>query len=158
VNAGFFVGRALADFSERRLEYIGAVKSLNYFAWEVRRMNVEAPEVQNDKPLSYLLYLYLWPFWIFEDVNAGSWFERAAAYRRNRSKRIYLPGYTVKWIVVFTMLMAMVFALESVGNAHSAWKSSFALLACGAGILATLAFVVVVMIIALYLLLTHWEH
>jgi len=121
-------------------------------------MTIGASNVRNDKSLSYLLYLYLWPLWIFENVNVGSLLERAAAYRRNRSRRVYLPGYTAKWTVIFAMLMAVLCALESMGNAHASWKFSFTLLACGAGILAILAFVVVVMTIAIYLLLTRWKY
>ncbi|HYE35530.1 hypothetical protein [Methylocaldum sp.] len=119
-------------------------------------MNINASNVRNES-LSYLLYLYLWPLWIFESVNVGSFFERAAAYRRNRSKRVYLPGYTAKWIVIFAMLIAMLSAFENMANAYAAWKVSFILLAGGAGILAILAFVVVVMTIVIYLLLTRWE-
>ncbi|MGX2042094.1 hypothetical protein ACWJKU_18500 [Methylocaldum sp. MU1018] len=120
-------------------------------------MNINASNVPNDRSLSHLLYLYLWPFRIFENVNTGSFFNRAAAYRRNRSKRGYLPGYTARWTVIFAMFTAMLAAFESMGNAHAAWKFSFVLLAGGAGILAILAFVVIVMTIAVYLLLTRRE-
>ena len=41
--------------------------------------------------LVYLLFLYLWPFSIFKDATRGNLFERAAAYRYNREKRVYLP-------------------------------------------------------------------
>jgi phosphatidylglycerophosphate synthase len=121
-------------------------------------MTINASNTRNDKSLSYLLYLYLWPLWIFENANVGSFFERSAAYRRNRSKRVYLPAYTAKWMVIFTMLVAVLCAFESMGNAYAAWKLSFTVLACGAGILAILAFVVVVMTIAIYLLLTRWKY
>ncbi|BBA33710.1 uncharacterized protein sS8_1753 [Methylocaldum marinum] len=120
-------------------------------------MNIDVSNIRNDRSLSCLLYLYLWPLWIFENVNVGSFLERAAAYRRNRSRRVYLPGYTAKWTVIFGLLMAMLSALECMGNVFAAWKFSFMLLACGTGILAILAFVVVVMTIAIYLLLTHWK-
>jgi len=121
-------------------------------------MNSDASDVQSDKSLSYLLYLYLWPFCLFENVNMGSLFERAAVYRRNRSRRVYLPGYLVKWAAIFDILMVVLSTLETIGSTYSAWKFSFILLACGTGILATVAFVVVVMIIAAYLLLTQWEY
>ncbi len=121
-------------------------------------MNIDVSNIRNDRSLSCLLYLYLWPLWIFENANAGSFLERAAAYRRNRCKRVYLPGYTAKWTVIFGMLLVTLSALEGMGNLFASWKFPFTLLACGTGILAILAFVVVMMTIAIYLLLTHWEY
>lgn len=57
----------------------------------------------------YQIYLYLWPFWLFRDASRGNLLERAAAYRHNREKRIYLPGYAAKWAVL-TMLQALLIA------------------------------------------------
>ena len=54
------------------------------------------------------------------------------------------------------MLLAMLAALEGMKPiCHGNFRSRFAR---GTGILAILAFVVVVMTIAIYLLLTHWEY
>src|ERR1041384_8115223 len=51
-----------------------------------------------DMPLSLVLFRYLWPFWLFKDASRGDRLARAAAYRHNRSMRIYLPGYLMKWM------------------------------------------------------------
>ena len=50
----------------------------------------------DDEPALYLLYLYLWPFWMFRDVGIGNLFEQAAAKRYNFEHRVYLPGYVIK--------------------------------------------------------------
>ncbi|MGH8176829.1 MAG: hypothetical protein ACREV5_11265, partial [Steroidobacter sp.] len=42
-----------------------------------------------DMPLSQLLFRYIWPFWLFKDASRGDRTARAAAYRHNRSMRIY---------------------------------------------------------------------
>jgi hypothetical protein len=121
-------------------------------------MDIRKSHFETGPSLSRLLYAYIWPFWLFENVHGGSLFECAAAYRRNRLKRVYLPGYAVKWFVVFGLFTQLLFALEALGHTNSAWAYSFTLLACGAGLLATLSLVVVAMIVAMYLLLTCWEY
>lgn len=124
------------------------------FLEELPTMTVDPSHVP---PQSHLLYLYLWPFWMFEDANYGSLLERAAAYRHNREKRIYLPGYMVKWCVMFLMFAAAVSILENMGNTDGAWKLFCAVLAGAAGVLATWAFVVTVLVAVAYLFLTRWE-
>lgn len=71
-------------------------------------MTVDSPHGPRDESLSYLLYLYLWPFWMFENVNSGSLFERAAVCRHNRAKRVHLLGDTVKWSAIFIMFLVAV--------------------------------------------------
>lgn len=64
-----------------------------------------------------LLYLYLWPFWLFRDASRGSLLERAAAYRHNRAQRIYLPGYALKWTVLTALQAALLLGIESSARA-----------------------------------------
>jgi hypothetical protein len=113
--------------------------------------------LMGEQSLSYLLYLYLWPFWMFENVNSGSMFERAAAYRRNRAKRIHLLDYIVKWIAIFMLFLALVFAFESLGNVYSVWKFSSTLLTSGACILVVWAYVMIFMMAVMYAFFTWWE-
>lgn len=86
----------------------------------------------------YQLYLYLWPFWLFRDATRGSMLERAAAYRHNREKRIYLPGYAAKWMVL-TMLQALLLA-----GIEAARALGLALLWVAAGLGTTVSVSVVV--------------
>lgn len=107
--------------------------------------------------LVYLLYLYLWPFWMFKDVTRGTMLERAAAYRHNREKRVFLPGYIVKWTIIFTALLGVTVYFEETARNSAALEFSCSVLACGAGILATSALVVTIVICVGHLLLTHWD-
>lgn len=61
---------------------------------------------------AYLVYLYLWPFWLFRDAHRGSLMERAAAYRHNRAQRVYLPGYALKWTVLTALQGALLAASD----------------------------------------------
>jgi len=107
--------------------------------------------------VAYLLYLYIWPFWMFKDVTRGTLLERAAAYRHNREKRVFLPGYMVKWTIIFALLLGLYLYLDGVARTGAALTYSCSILACGAGILATTALVVTIVICIGHLLLTHWE-
>ena len=107
--------------------------------------------------LVYLLYLYLWPFWMFKDVTRGTLLERAAAYRHNREKRVFLPGYIVKWSIIFALLLNLCMYFEEAAHNSASLTFSCTVLACGAGILATTALVVTIVICNGHLLLTHWE-
>jgi hypothetical protein len=93
----------------------------------------------DDMPLSLLLFRYLWPFWLFKDASRGDRMTRAAAYRHNRSMRIYLPGYLMKWMFncVTAFAITAVFGSLSPAQAVSASGSLdvFAIIAAGWGII-----------------------
>lgn len=91
-----------------------------------------------DMPLSLVLFRYLWPFWLFKDASRGDRLARAAAYRHNRSMRIYLPGYLMKW----TFSCVTAFAITSLFGSWSARAAGsagsvdvFAIIAAGWGII-----------------------
>ena len=67
----------------------------------------------------HLLYLYLWPFWLFRDASRGSVLERAAAYRHNRERRVYLPGYAAKWSVLTLLQGGLVAGFERASHVMS---------------------------------------
>jgi hypothetical protein len=67
---------------------------------------------QDSSSFAHLLYLYLWPFWLFRDANRGSLMERAAAYRHNRAQRIHLPRYAFKWSVLLAAQGGLLFSAE----------------------------------------------
>lgn len=45
-----------------------------------------------------LLYRYFFFDWLFRDVNRGTVFERAAAWRHNKSQAQWLPTYMRRWL------------------------------------------------------------
>lgn len=111
-----------------------------------------------DDSLSYLLYLYFWPFWMFKDVSQGNLLEQAAAYRYNRERRIYLPAYIIKWALIFAALLGLIVSVETLGAAGIMIQEASSLLAGFTGVCAGGAFVVVVQITVCYLFLCHWRY
>lgn len=93
-------------------------------------------------PLSLVLFRYLWPFWLFKDASRGDRMTRAAAYRHNRSMRIYLPGYLLKWIFNCVTAFAITSGFGSLSMAQSTSQAAsqprsvdvFAIIAAGWGI------------------------
>lgn len=92
-----------------------------------------------DMPLSLVLFRYLWPFWLFKDASRGDRLTRAAAYRHNRSMRIYLPGYLMKWIFSCVTAFAITAGFGSLSTAQAAAATNsldvFAIIAAGWGII-----------------------
>ena len=115
------------------------------------------PPASREASLSYLLYLYIWPFWLFRDVREGNLFEQAAAFRHNREQRGYLPGYLVKWSVLLVFLLALMWGFEQMALAYWGWATCCTLLAGAAGVLAALAVVVLVVTGVAYLFLCRWH-
>ncbi|MFC4161640.1 hypothetical protein [Chitinimonas lacunae] len=107
--------------------------------------------------LSHLLYLYLWPFWMFQDVNSGTQLERAAAYRHNREKRVYLPGYICKWSILFGLATQLIAASEAL--AEAGLLSPFLSVAFEGliGVFASVAFVVLLQTGVVYVFLCRWR-
>lgn len=92
-----------------------------------------------DMPLSLVLFRYLWPFWLFKDASRGDRMTRAAAYRHNRSMRIYLPGYLMKWMLSCVTTFGITAAFGSLSTAQAASTTAsldvFAIIAAGWGII-----------------------
>lgn len=86
-----------------------------------------------------LLFRYLWPFWLFRDATRGDRTARAAAYRHNRSMRVHLPGYVLKWMFGSAVAYAITAAFDALAvaaaPAHGAPSPVFTVLAAAAGIL-----------------------
>src|SRR5687768_13038669 len=74
----------------------------------------------DDMPLSLVLFRYLWPFWLFKDASRGDRMTRAAAYRHNRSMRIYLPGYLIKWMLSCVTAFAITSGFGSLSTTYVA--------------------------------------
>jgi hypothetical protein len=95
----------------------------------------------DDMPLSLVLFRYLWPFWLFKDASRGDRMARAAAYRHNRSMRIYLPGYLMKWMFNCITAFAITSGFGSLSSARPGESLAarspdvFAIIAAGWGII-----------------------
>lgn len=59
-----------------------------------------------------LLYRYWFYGWMFRDVNRGSLLERAAAWRHNRSRSVWLPTYLRRWTLLGLLCYALGWGLE----------------------------------------------
>jgi hypothetical protein len=92
-----------------------------------------------DMPFSLVLFRYLWPFWLFKDASRGDRLARAAAYRHNRSMRIYLPGYLMKWMFSCVAAFAITAGFGSLSTPQGAAQPQsvdvFAIIAAGWGII-----------------------
>jgi len=61
----------------------------------------------SDDSFCRLLYRYLWPFPYFRDVTCGQKMERQQNYRHNRSLRVHLPGFALKWGVLTALCFSV---------------------------------------------------
>ncbi len=110
-------------------------------------------------PLSLVLFRYLWPFWLFKDASRGDRMTRAAAYRHNRSMRIYLPGYLMKWMFSCVTAFAITSGFGSLSTAQAAGTTDsldvFAIIAAGWGIIFACSMCVLFVTSYIYLYLSR---
>jgi hypothetical protein len=97
-------------------------------------------EIESYGEMSFLQLLvrFMWPFWLFRDASRGDRCARAAAYRHNRSMRIHLPGYLMKWMFGSALAFALTAAFDSAAAAshtHAIPAHVFSIAAAGGGIL-----------------------
>lgn len=113
----------------------------------------------DDMPLSLVLFRYLWPFWLFKDASRGDRMTRAAAYRHNRSMRIYLPGYLMKWMFNCVTAFAITAGFGSLSPAQAAGPGGsldvFAIIAAGWGIIFACSLCVLFITSYIYFYLSH---
>lgn len=94
----------------------------------------------------------MWPFWMFMDVNKSSLFERAAAWRHNKSKLIYMPGYMIKWSILSFFLISMIYLFEHGNNIFTT------IITASFGVLFALSFIVLINIFIVYIFTNKWNH
>jgi len=102
------------------------------------------------------VFRFLWPFWLFRDASRGDLFARAAAYRHNRSMRVHLPGYMLRWLLGCALVLALIRGVETLAASmgYSFLLSSiFAVF--GVAFCCGMAFVLV--LVYLYLLLSYYD-
>nr|WP_236589403.1 hypothetical protein [Ramlibacter aurantiacus] len=64
-----------------------------------------------------MLYRYFFFGWLFKDVNRGSVFERAAAWRHNQAQAQWLPTYMRRWLSIGLFLCLLGWLIELAWNA-----------------------------------------
>jgi hypothetical protein len=62
---------------------------------------------QERAALHLLVYRYLFFDWLFRDVDAASYLERAAAWRLNREMRRHLLIYLRRWVMLLICSYAL---------------------------------------------------
>lgn len=75
-----------------------------------RAMRLE--DVMTALPFRVLLYRYFFFLWLFEDVNRGTRFQRAAAWRHNQAQARWLPTYMRRWGVSGLLLYGIAVVVE----------------------------------------------
>ena len=61
---------------------------------------------------SVLLARYLCWGWLFRDLSRGSLWERAAAWRHNRERAVWLPTYLRRYAAIFCAFVVSAHALS----------------------------------------------
>ncbi|MGH8718599.1 MAG: hypothetical protein ACREV0_06600 [Burkholderiales bacterium] len=111
----------------------------------------------DDIPISRLLFRYCWPFWLFQDASYGNAFMRAAAYRHNREKRVYLPGYLIKWTCICLLAWGLTTAFEALAAQSGQMKPVFFWMSAGTALIVAFGACVLVVIAYTYLYLSRHE-
>jgi hypothetical protein len=100
------------------------------------------------------------PFWLFRDASNGSFEQRVANYRYNRSRRGLLPWYIGKWLamaaalVLSTHVFSEMLAGAIVGSASHYFAAMFCV---GLGVGFSFACVVISILTASYLYFVNVE-
>lgn len=98
------------------------------------------------------------PFWLFRDAAAGSREQRIANYRHNRAQRDLLFPYTLKWMAIAAVTLALLQMNSDVlahsGDGGPAYFGA-ALFCIGSGIMFSVACAVIAVLMASYLYLAH---
>jgi hypothetical protein len=112
---------------------------------------------QAELSLAYLLFLYLWPFSIFKDATRGNLFERTAAYRYNREKRVYMPGYSFRWFILSVAFVLLTTAFQSASHQVESLDFILGGFCALSGLLLSMSICVLVLTGATYLYLSKVE-
>jgi hypothetical protein len=99
------------------------------------------------------------PFWLMKDVSRGTFEERMAAYRHNRSMRGYLPGCMLRWALSCSIAIVLTayFDTLSGGAAVPGSPSIFVLLAAACATFIACGVCVLFVTAYVYVYLTHNE-
>lgn len=108
--------------------------------------------------LARIFWHWATPFWRFRDAQHGSWEQRVANYRYNRSQRAILPGYVMKWAGIAAILLFLLHlqsGLLTYLMAGSTAHFCAALFCATTGIGFSFSCIVIAVLTACYLYFTH---
>jgi hypothetical protein len=130
-------------------------KNLGQAFWVIKKV----PAMQHDDiSLALLLFRYWWPFWFFQDASHGDLYMRAAAYRHNRERRVYLPGYLAKWLFICALALTLTSRFELLAAEVRDMAEFFTCLAAGSGVGFAFGICVLIKTGYIYLYLSGHEH
>jgi hypothetical protein len=107
-----------------------------------------------------VLFRFFSPFRLMKDVSRGSFEERAAAYRHNRSMRGHLPACMLRWAAscsIAVLLTSYFDALGGGGAAATGTPSIFVLLAAACATFIACGVCVLFITAYVYFYLTHHQ-
>lgn len=111
-----------------------------------------------EMPFSLVLFRYMWPFWLFKDATRGDRLARAAAYRHNRSMRMYLPGYMLRWMFGSMLAFGFVSAADALSEHRAGTTLDMFTVLAGAGAIALVCSLCVLLLIGyVYLYLNRHD-
>jgi hypothetical protein len=108
-----------------------------------------------------VLFRFFSPFRLMKDVSRGSFEERAAAYRHNRSMRGHLPACMLRWAAscsIAVLLTAYFDALGGGGAAAAGTPSIFILLAAACATFIACGVCVLFITAYVYFYLAHHDY
>ncbi len=105
--------------------------------------------------LRRLVYKYFWPSWLFKDASRGDCLARAAAYRHNREKCIYLPVYLARWLFIALFAWTATASFEAQVALPGVFGKFFLYLTAGSAVIMACAVCVLAVFSYAYLYLSR---
>jgi hypothetical protein len=102
-----------------------------------------------------VLWRFFSPFRMMKDVNRGSFEERVAAYRHNRSMRGELSACMGRWALSCSVAIVLTAYFDALGSGGSGALSIFVLLAAACGTFIACAICMLFVMAYAYVYLTH---
>jgi len=97
------------------------------------------------------------PMWLMKDVSRGSFEERAAAYRHNRSMRGELFTCMKRWALSCAVAIVLTASFDALGEGGAGQLRIFAVLAAACGTFIACAVCVLFVMAYAYVYLAHHD-
>jgi hypothetical protein len=117
------------------------------------------PEVTVRTDVLEALFRFFAPFRLMKDVSRGSFEERTAAYRHNRSMRSHLPGCMLRWAFSCSIAILLTAYFDTLGGGATAGgaPSIFVLLAAACATFIACGVCVMFITAYVYVYLAHHD-
>jgi hypothetical protein len=104
-----------------------------------------------------VLWKFFSPFCLMKDVSRGTFEERAAAYRHNRSMRGHLSACMVRWALSCSVAIVLTSYFDALGSSARAGLDIFVLLAAACATFIACGVCVLFITAYVYIYLTHHD-